>query len=182
MFVAHDPADADATGLGERLEAGGDVDAVAEDVAFIDDDVADIDADAKLDAAIGQNTQVAVCHLALHLYRAARGVDDARELDQEPVTGRLDDPAMMLSDLRIDQLPTMRLQAFKRAFLVASHQARVASNVGRQDGCQPPIGPLALPSGHCPDPDGCRSRWRTASGPRSLGASIDGKICALEAI
>jgi hypothetical protein len=39
-LVAHDAADADAAGLGQGFEASGDVDAVAEDVAFIDDDVA----------------------------------------------------------------------------------------------------------------------------------------------
>ncbi len=80
-LVAHDPADADATRLGQRFEAGGDVDAVAEDVAFIDDDVADIDADAELDAPIGRYANVAVGHLALNVDRAAHRVDDAGELD-----------------------------------------------------------------------------------------------------
>ena len=44
--------DADAAGLGEAFEAGGDVDAVAEDVVGLDDDVADIDADAEADAPV----------------------------------------------------------------------------------------------------------------------------------
>ena len=40
---------ADAAGLGNSLEPGGDVDAVAEDIVVIKDDIADVNADAKLD-------------------------------------------------------------------------------------------------------------------------------------
>jgi hypothetical protein len=46
--------DADAARLGEALQAGRDVDPVAQDVAVLDDDVADVDPDAKRDArAVG---------------------------------------------------------------------------------------------------------------------------------
>ena len=41
---------ADAADLGELLDARGDVDAVAEDVAILENDVAEIDADAEFDA------------------------------------------------------------------------------------------------------------------------------------
>ena len=44
--------DADAAGLGQRFKPRGDVDAVAIDVAVLDDDVAEIDADAKHDAPV----------------------------------------------------------------------------------------------------------------------------------
>src|SRR5216684_3840289 len=43
---------ADAAWLGQGLEARCDVDAVAKDVAILDHNVADIDADAELDAAV----------------------------------------------------------------------------------------------------------------------------------
>ena len=52
-LVAHDAADADAAGFGQRLQPRRDVDAIAEDVVAVDDDVADIDADAELDALVG---------------------------------------------------------------------------------------------------------------------------------
>ena len=42
--------DADAARLGDAFQPRGDVDAVAEDVVALDDDVADIDADAEFDA------------------------------------------------------------------------------------------------------------------------------------
>jgi hypothetical protein len=50
--VAHRPGNADPAGLGERFQACRDIDAVAEDVAFLDNDVAEVDADAELDAPL----------------------------------------------------------------------------------------------------------------------------------
>jgi hypothetical protein len=72
----------------------------------------------------------AVDHRALHLGGAADGVDDAGEFHQHPVTGRLDDAAGMLADLRVEELAAMRLEAFVRAFLVRTHQARIARHIG----------------------------------------------------
>ena len=46
-LVAHRAGDADAAGLGQRLQPRRDIDAVAEDVVVLGDDVAEIDADAK---------------------------------------------------------------------------------------------------------------------------------------
>ena len=60
-----------------------DVDAVAEDVVALDDDVADIDADAKLDAPVLGDVGVALGHAALHLDGAAHGIDHAGEFDQQ---------------------------------------------------------------------------------------------------
>src|SRR5271165_1136266 len=48
-MVAHRAGDAEAARLGQSFEAGGDIDPVAEDVALVEDDVAEIDPDAKLD-------------------------------------------------------------------------------------------------------------------------------------
>jgi hypothetical protein len=69
----------------------------------------------------------------MHLGGAADGVNDAREFQQHPVAGRLDDAAGMLADLRVDELAAMRLEALVRAFLVHAHQARIARHIGGQD-------------------------------------------------
>jgi hypothetical protein len=51
--ILPDPGrNANAARLGQAFEAGGDIDAVAEDVAVLDDDVADVDANAELDASL----------------------------------------------------------------------------------------------------------------------------------
>ena len=39
----------------------------------------------------------------------------------------------MLADLRIDELDEMRLEAFVRAFLIGTHQARIAHHIGGED-------------------------------------------------
>ena len=72
-------------------------------------------------------------HPALHLDRAQHRVDDAREFRQHAVAGVFDDPAVMLLDLRLDQLAAMRLEAFVRALLVRPHQARIADHIGGED-------------------------------------------------
>src|SRR6266851_8229520 len=92
----HARRDADAARLGQAFETGGDVDAVAEYVVVLDDDVADVDADAEVDAAFCRYWGIAFGHCPLHLDRTSERIDDAGELDQEAVAGRLDDAAMMI--------------------------------------------------------------------------------------
>jgi hypothetical protein len=146
-ILLHPGRDADAAGFGERLEAGGDVDAVAEDVAVLDDDVPDVDADAEFDVLAGSEPGVAFGHPPLDFGRAAQRVDDAAELDQEAVADGLDDPAVMRGDSRVDQFGADRLQAFERALLVGADQARVAGHIRGEDGGK------TAGSGHGPDND-----------------------------
>ena len=51
-LVVNGVRDANSAGLGERFEPGGDVDAIAEDVVAVDDDIAEIDADPQLETAL----------------------------------------------------------------------------------------------------------------------------------
>ena len=76
-------------GVGQRFQAGGDVDAVAEDVAVLDHDVADIDADAKPQAVLVRQVLVCRGQRVLDLHRAVDGFDDAGELRQHAVAGRV---------------------------------------------------------------------------------------------
>src|SRR5271157_4021495 len=65
--------------------------------------------------------------------RAAHRIDDAREFHQETVAGSLDDAALVLGDLRIEELVAQRFEAFEGAFLVRPHQPRMAGDIGGQD-------------------------------------------------
>jgi hypothetical protein len=47
-----------------------------------------------------------------------------------PVPGGLDDAAMVLNDLRFDQLAAVGLETGERAFLIRAHQARVPGDIG----------------------------------------------------
>jgi hypothetical protein len=68
---------------------------------------------------------------------AAQRVDDAGELNQDAVTGRLDDAAVMAGDFRIDHLDAKHLESGEVALLVGFDQARIASHVGGEDRCEP---------------------------------------------
>ena len=72
----------DRAGLGDAFEPRGDIDAVAHQIAVaLLDHVAEMNADAELDAPIRRHAGVALDHAALHFDRAAHGVDHAAELD-----------------------------------------------------------------------------------------------------
>jgi len=70
----------------------------------------------------------------------------------------------MLGDLRIDQFAPMRLQAGKRALLVDTHQTAIAGDIGRQNGRQPSLHPLAGQA--------CRSRNRRDAVAHSAPSSL----------
>jgi hypothetical protein len=65
---------------------------------------AEIYADAQFDAIVHPDIRVALGHRLLHCDRAAHRIDDARKFDKHAVAGGLDDPAVVLGDLRIDEL------------------------------------------------------------------------------
>jgi hypothetical protein len=131
--------DVDAAGLGQGLDAGGDIDAVAVYVVAIDDDVADIDADAEFDPMVGRCAGVALADLALDLYGAGHGIDGAGELDEGAVAHQFDHSPGMPGDRRIDDVAAQRLQPAERAGLIEAHQARIADHIGRQNGREPAL-------------------------------------------
>ena len=74
---------ADRARLGDAFQSRGDIDAVAHQIAVaLLDDVAQMNADAELDAALGRHAGVALDHGVLHFDGAAHRVDHAAELDE----------------------------------------------------------------------------------------------------
>ena len=93
-LVVDDPGNINAAGLGERLDPRRDVDAVAEDVAALGDDVAEIDPDAHRDALLVRQRLVPLRGTASRIAGgAARRLDHAVELDQHQFAGPLEDVA-----------------------------------------------------------------------------------------
>src|SRR5262245_28059711 len=117
---------ADAAGLGYPFKASGNVDPIAEQVVAFRHYVAEIDADPKLDALLGGNVGIPAIHPALDIDRTAYRVNHGSKLDEDAVAGRLNDPAAMERDGRIDQLAAQLAQAFKRAFLIEASQPGIA--------------------------------------------------------
>ncbi len=90
-MIAHAPRHADATGLGDCLEARCDVDAIAEDAAILDHHIADIDPDAQQHTALGWQVCVGLGQRLLDGNGAMNSIDDACELSQYAVAGSAGD-------------------------------------------------------------------------------------------
>src|SRR3984957_4398627 len=101
-LIVRGAGDAHPARLTEGLQAGGDVHAVAEDVVAFDDDVANVDPDAEDDAVRLGDDSIAGDHAALDHDRTTDGVDDAREFDERPIAGGLDDAAVVSRDRWVD--------------------------------------------------------------------------------
>jgi hypothetical protein len=141
-LVAHNATDTDSARFSQCFEARREVDAIAEDIVLVDDDVAEVDADAKFDAPLFHHAGIAPRHLALHLDGATHGIDHAVEFGKQAVAGRLHDTTAVLGDLGVSDLAPHLLQGGERAFLVHAHQPRIAGHVSRQDRRQASLKPF----------------------------------------
>jgi hypothetical protein len=124
----------DAAGLADPFEARCDIDAVAHEVAvaFLRD-VSNMYADPEFDASFQREAGVALAQALLDLDCTPHRVNDAAELHENSVAGALDDPPMMGSDGRIDQIPVQRPEPRQRALLVEARKPAEADHVGGQD-------------------------------------------------
>jgi hypothetical protein len=132
-LVVDAAGDVHTTGFGQRLEPGGDIDAIAEQIVALDHDVAEIDADAEFEAPVLGQLGVAAGKLRLDLDRTSHGLDGACELGEHAIAGGTDDAAVVARDPYIHLQP-VGVQGAERAFLVGRHEAAVALHVGTQDG------------------------------------------------
>ncbi len=111
--------DDDAAGLGQPLQPVGDIDAVAMDVVALDNDVAEVDADAELDPLVRRHAGVSLCLGLLDLDRATQGVDHAGKLDQQAVAHGLDQASAVLVDLWLKQVLKVGLETGARTLFIA---------------------------------------------------------------
>jgi len=144
-------AEADAAGLRQPFEPRRDVYPVPEDVPVLEDDVAKVDADAKYDPLFVGRLRVLLPHTPLHRDRTGDGLDDARKFDQQAVASGLDDAALVLGNLGIDEFAAVRLEPCQSAGFVRAHQPRIAGDVGSENGRETAFNPL---SAQCSLPDG----------------------------
>ena len=124
----------DGAGLGDAFQSRGDIDAVAHQIAVaLLDHVAEMDADAELDAALGRKAGVALDHTVLHLDGAAHGIDHAAELNDGSVAGALDHAPIMDGDGRVDQIAAQRSQPRQCAILVGASKPAVSDHIRHQN-------------------------------------------------
>ncbi len=133
----------DAAGLGNLLQARGNVHAVAEDVVAVDHHVADMHAHAEVHARAVRLGGVSLRHLALHADGGGHGVHDRGELGQKPVARRLDDAPAVHADHRRQRVE-MPFQRAHRPVLIAADERAEARHVGGEDGGETAIQRVCL--------------------------------------
>jgi hypothetical protein len=85
---------------------------------MVEHDIADIDADAKLDPLLLWHIGIALGHAPLHIDRTTHHVHDAAELGQQAISGVLDNPPTVLGDLGIDERAQVILEPGVRALFI----------------------------------------------------------------
>ena len=98
-------------------------------------DVAQMNADAELDAAILWHPSIAFDHRVLHFNGAADGVHHAAELDKRSVAGALHDAPAMRAYGGIDQIGPQPSQSGQSTIFVGAGEPGVADHIGCQDSC-----------------------------------------------
>jgi hypothetical protein len=99
-------------------EARGDVDPVAKDIIVSDDNITDVNTDAKFDPLILRHTGILLRHAALDFVGTSHGIDRAGELNKGAVSRILDDTSVMLRDFGIEKGLSKSFQLRQRAFFV----------------------------------------------------------------
>src|SRR5262245_605983 len=100
----------------------------------LDNDVAKVNADAKLKSRGFGTLGFVLSHAHLPNHCASGGVYDRRELNQHTVAHKLDDAAMVSGYEGLQDFLAKMSEACKRPNFVLSHEARIAYNVGSEDG------------------------------------------------
>jgi hypothetical protein len=114
-----------------------DVNAVAMDIVILNEHIAQIDADAELQSTIDRDVCVALGLGFLHLRRAAQGVYDTMELDQEPVAHSLNQTAVMVGNLGLEDVLEVCAKLSAHSFFVGLAQTAITGNIGNHYGGKP---------------------------------------------
>src|SRR5208282_1064372 len=111
------------------------------------DNVAEMDADTKLDALVRHDLGVALDHRPLKFNGAVHRVDDTPELDNRAVAGAFDDAAVMRVDGGIDEIAAQPPKPRQRAALVRAGEPAIADHIRNQlSSAVPAFARLKFPS------------------------------------
>jgi hypothetical protein len=128
----HRAEDADAADFGDPLQARGDVDAVAEQIAITLDHVADGDADAKAHLPARLIRKVPGTQAFLDVDRATHRFDRARKFREHGIACGVENPPIRLGDEVVDH-GAIGGETPQRFLFVLGDQPRVAGNIGGEN-------------------------------------------------
>src|SRR4029078_1414839 len=98
------PGDHHAARIGDTLQSLRNNNPLSMDIVTFHDHVAKVDANSKREPAVGPNTCLTLRLGALDIDCAAHCIDHAVELNQQPVAHSLNQPAIVRSDARPEDL------------------------------------------------------------------------------
>ena len=130
-LVAHRRGDADSARLRYKLKSRRHIDAIAEDIAFFDDHVAQIDADTVKEGARRRHVTIAPRHALLEIHGTAECLGDALKFHEHPVTGGLNNTTLTFGDRRVDQLQPHGLKPRESTRLIDFHETAEADDIRR---------------------------------------------------
>ena len=104
-LIAHRPRQADPTGFGQRLETGGDVDAVAVKVGPFDNDIPDVDANAEPHLFFGRAVGVLAGERLLHRDCAFDRIGGAGKMGDDAVACGVEDTAVVNRNEFVEDRP-----------------------------------------------------------------------------
>jgi hypothetical protein len=135
-LIVNGRRDADATGFGDTLKSGSNIDAVTENVVPLNQNVTEVDPDPQKHSPVLLDTFVSLGHHSLHGQGALDGIDHRGKFKQQAVSRGFDDPTAMLGRESIDYSAVFT-EGMGGADLVEAHEPRKASHVGGQYRRQP---------------------------------------------
>ena len=124
---------------GDRFDPRGDIDSVAIQIVPVDDHIAEVDPDPELDLAVVCRFLIALAHVALDFERTFQGADNALKFHQRAIAGKLEGPAIVRGDTRVEQIAPQRFKRLERGNLVRTHEPAIANHISRKDRRQAPL-------------------------------------------
>ena len=134
-LVVNVGGNADTAGLGYCFQSFCDIYSVTMDVFAVNDDVAEVDSDAKFKASTINLFFIALCHFLLNINGAFNRRQHIRKFGQESVTGVFDDATLVTFNAGINDFAAFLAPGEIGGILVVVHYRLVTSHVGCQDGC-----------------------------------------------
>jgi hypothetical protein len=137
LIVSH-TGDTEPSSLGKRLQSGGNIHPVAEQIAGVDHNVPDMHADSEVDVTALGKPGVYFGQGILSLHGTPDGVDRAAKLRQYAVARCIGDTPPMRRNEAVQDFPALR-KSVESGDLINTHEAAVALNVRREDSGQPTL-------------------------------------------
>ena len=129
----------DAAGRRMGQHARGQIDVVSVEIVTLHQHVAEVDADAEADGAVGGKLRIGGSQPVLDFECRLRRLQRAGEFGEKALAHGLEDAAIVARHGGIEDGEPVLAERRERRFLVGLHQPAEAHDLGRHDGCEPPL-------------------------------------------